>query len=264
MRKLLFLVVGLIAAFGAAQAFAHQSRAQVVVCGPLPGGVNVMTMSLTCPSPGIGFTANGSTLDCKGYSLVASGAANFGIQAASKIGITIKNCNVKGFGQDYALIKVTKSTLMNNTANRAPTGFLVQSSFSNAFKDNVATAGGRGFFLVTSSGNDFEDNAAIGNSTAGYDLEKQSTKNLFNDNLAINNIKVGVLVGAHGLANTFTFNRAISNGAGIIVAPTANGNRFRDNAASGNAGPNCRDGGAGNLWVANVGGPVSIPPAICP
>jgi parallel beta-helix repeat protein len=251
-RKPLVLVVGLIAALGTAQAFAHQSRTQLG-CGPIGPGLHVMTGSLSCPSPGILFTANGSTLDCKGYTLAALGAANFGIQAVSRIAITIKNCNVKGFGQDYDLIKVTKSTLTNDTANRSAAGFLVQSSFSNTFRDDVATAGGRGFFLVTSSGNDFEDNAAVGNSTAGYDLEKQSTKNLFNDNLAINNIKVGVLVGAHGLTNTFTFNRAISNGNGILVEPTANGNRFRDNAASGNAGPNCRDAGAGNVWVANVG-----------
>jgi parallel beta-helix repeat protein len=263
-RKLLVLVVSLVAGLGAAQAFAHQSRAQGPVCGPLPGGVNVMTKTLTCPSPGIVFTANGSTLDCKGYTLAASGAANFGIQAAAKIGITIKNCNVKGFAEDYDLIKVTKSTLTNDTANKGDSGFLVQNSFTDTFRDNVATAGGRGFFLVTSSGNDFEDNAAVGNSTAGYDLEKQSTKNTFNDNLAINNIKVGFLVGAHGLTNLFTFDRAISNGSGIIVEPTANGNRFRDNAASGNAGLNCRDAGAGNVWGGNTGGPVSVPLAICP
>ena len=263
MRKLLVLAVVVAATLGGAQALAHQSRIQLG-CGPIGPGLNVMTGSLTCPSPGILFTSNGSTLDCKGYTLAAAPAANFGIQAASKIGITIKNCNVKGFGADYDLVKVTKSTLTNDTANKAAAGFLVQSSFSNVFKDNVATAGGRGFFLVTSGSNDFEDNAAVGNSVAGYDLEKLSTKNALNDNLAINNVKVGFLVGAHALANFFTFDRAISNGNGIIVQPTANGNRFRDNAASGNAGPNCRDSGAGNVWAGNTGGPVSVPAAICP
>lgn len=264
MRKLLVLGVVLIAALGAAQALAHQSRAQMVTCGNLAGGVNVMTKTLTCPSPGIVFTANGSTLDCHGYTLAGLGAANVGIQAAVKIGITIKNCSVKGFGTDYDLVKVTKSTLTNDTANKGDAGFLVKSSFTDTFRDNVATAGSRGFFLVTNSGNDFEDNAAVGNSTAGYDLEKLSTKNTFNDNLAINNIKVGFLVGAHGSGNLFTFDRAISNGAGILVQPTANGNHFRDNAASGNVNPNCYDGGASNTWAGNVGGPPSAPPAICP
>ncbi len=263
MRKLLFLVVGLIAAFGAAQAFAHQSRSQVA-CGLLPGGVNVMAATLTCPA-GIVFTANGSTLDCHGYSLIApGGGAGFGIRAAAKIGITIRNCNVRGYGTDYALTKVTKSTFTTDTAFKGSTGYLVQSSFTNQFVDNVATGVSRGFWLITSSGNTFQDNAAVANTTVGYDLEKASTKNRFTDDLAVNNLKIGFLVGPNGSGNVFSLSRAMSKGSGIIVQPTANGNTFRSNAASGNAGPNCRDAGAGNVWVANVGGPVSIPPAICP
>jgi parallel beta-helix repeat protein len=224
-----------------------------------------MTKTLSCPAPGIDFTANGSTLDCHGYSLIAPGGGGaFGIRAASKIGITIRNCNVRGYGSDYALIKVTKSTFTNDTAFKGGTGYLVQSSFTNQFVDNVATGVSRGFWLITSSGNTLQDNDAVANSTVGYDLEKASTKNHFTDNLAINDIKIGFLLGPNGSGNVFSLNRATSNNGGIIVQPTANGNTFRSNAASGNFGVNCRDAGAGNTWVGNVGGPPSLPPAICP
>ena len=264
MRKLLVLLVVLIAAVGAAQALAHHSRTQLA-CGNLAGGVNTMTASLTCPSPGLSFTASGSTLDCKGFSLVApSGGGTYGIRALGKSSIAIRNCNVRGYTNDYYLVKVTKSLLTNDTAFRAGYGYYVLGSFSNQFLDDVATSATRGFYLRSSGLNVFKDNAAVHNPGFGYQLDSSATRNRFDDNLAIDNGKIGFYLASGASGNFFDLNRAVSNGYGIYASTGANSNNFQNNAASGNFGQNCHDSGSANTWAGNVGGPPSSPAAICP
>jgi parallel beta-helix repeat protein len=197
MKKLIVVAIALIALGGwQGLAQAHNTRTQVACTTPV--GTTILTADCT---GSITVSTNGATLNCNGHTVSGTGGGA-GIILPGRSGVTVENCNVKNFGNNFDLKGSPKNRLLNNTSlhNTSSAGFYLVASRGNLLLDNLATGGAtsgvsRGFFLgPQSSGNSLRDNTAVGNPFRGFDIQSGSNGNVFTDNIAINNGSAGFVV----------------------------------------------------------------------
>ncbi|UCD40167.1 MAG: right-handed parallel beta-helix repeat-containing protein [Candidatus Bathyarchaeota archaeon] len=113
-----------------------------------------------------------------------------GILIEGRIGVTVKNCSVTGFGIGFYLSDTNGSTLQENTANNNVfTGFVLSSSSNNILRNNTANGNregdGTGFSLERSFGNTLQGNT-VNNNSQGISFE-ECEGNIFFHNTIINN-----------------------------------------------------------------------------
>ena len=191
--------------------------------------------------------ASDVTLDCDGYSVIASGEEGeweAGIAAFGQVNVTIRNCHVDGGdaspgdgtfeGFAYGiLIDSVGSTITSNTAtNNEHSGISVgdfgnnntvteNSAFGNLFgfvvtgdgntlTNNTATKNVDGFVISTGDNNVIRANKAERNTEFGFAFD-ESSRNTVVGNTASFNAVFGFLVGSSLYANLFEENEACHN-----------------------------------------------------
>jgi parallel beta-helix repeat protein len=159
----------------------------------------------------IGITAPGITLDCNGYSVIASGDEGnegewtAGIAAWGVSDVTIRNCHVDGG--------------VTNPGNMYPGDEGFEGGFSY------------GILLHDSDGSTIVSNSAINNNHSGISVGDFSNNNIVRENSASNNL-FGLVTSADN--NTFTNNTVTENVDGFVIHQ-ADHNVFRDNHADQNS-----------------------------
>jgi parallel beta-helix repeat protein len=252
----------------------------VCVCGATVTAVPSVTTTLGSDIIGCGPLGldidNGATLNCNGHTIAGTGSgSSSGILLNFNKNVTIKDCHVRSFANNFDLESSTFNTLTDNTSigNTSSAGFFLMSSNKNTLRNNSAVKGvgiSRGFFLGSSSHNTFTNNDAVGNAFRGFDIQFSSNYNNFTNSRAIDNGSAGFVL-ANGVShNTISASEAISNASeGFIVFSDSSLNTFGNNEASGNGSPDCVDqssgggtSGTANTWNSNIS-QTSVPAGLC-
>jgi len=77
------------------------------------------------------------TLDCNGYSIKSSTGRFSGIALRSRFGVTIKNCNIFGFGSAVEMTNSNKNVIVDNSLSGLDAGVLLGGkSRDNIIKNN--------------------------------------------------------------------------------------------------------------------------------
>ena len=191
-------------------------------------------------------------MDCNGHTVSGSrsGFAT-GITLPQGVsGVTIKNCEVIGFGGDgFRVIGARSNTLQDNTArhnsgsgfyiggggdlklqdntarHNSGSGFALEAAFDNTLQDNTARHNGEGGFAIFagSINNNLEGNTARHNSDTGFFLSDTSINNSLSENEADNNRGFGyadntflnvIGTGTAGTQNIYIDNECHGNRAG--------------------------------------------------
>ncbi len=87
----------------------------------------------------INFTADSITLDCRGRSITGQGAAQssgIGINATTRLGITIKNCPIQNFSVGISLNRTNSSTVLNTTIANSTTGLQIEGTSTGLSSGN--------------------------------------------------------------------------------------------------------------------------------
>src|SRR4051794_29183009 len=159
-------------------------------------GVLVVTSNTTLSEDHQGqivIAADGVTLDCARH--VVSGPGPFGILLSGRSGVTVKNCDVTGFGHGIGVLSSNGNTFTNNVSHdNSLTGFAFdQGGSANRLAGNTARGnGGNGFQIVGQSNMTLENNTAVANGdTAGIALGF-SNNNVLRQNRSSQNANHGV------------------------------------------------------------------------
>jgi parallel beta-helix repeat protein len=181
----------------------------------------------------INIDADNVTLDCAGYTVTGSGS-DVGILVQDRSNVTVKNCNVTGFG---AGIHVGNSSTVNVTSNTADSngeGFRITGASTNVTVDgNSATDNTNwGFILPSVSGVKMTNNVATNNTLIGFALNVASNNELVGNHSSGSQVQydLGPPPGSHG--NVFTNNTAMGGFQGFTISGS-NANTFTGNTASG-------------------------------
>jgi parallel beta-helix repeat protein len=202
-------------------------------------------------SGNIWIAADSVTLNCAGHSVDGS-VTQIGIAAFARTGVTIRNCNVRGFAHGISLSAVDGFSLIGNTTSgNEGAGISLSVATHGLLAGNVARENGWGIGLqyvrnveiarnrATGNGHDgvkvhtpwqgthystgirFLDNVSWGNGWAGFNLGELADGNTLAGNLAFSNKGHGFVVGSS--YNTLERNIAIANGStGFIAANRLN------------------------------------------
>ena len=180
----------------------------VVFANPVCGATLTANTTLTanigpCSGNGLIIGANGITLDCAGHTISGTGTGN-GITLSGLNKVTVKNCEVTGFGFGFYLQESSHNTLTKNTAN-----------------SNVD----QGFYLtITSNGNTLSENTANSNGYYGFELVFSSIKNTLTKNTANSNTHYGYYDTSFSssasaphwdTANSYKGDKGTGNGVGL-------------------------------------------------
>ena len=82
---------------------------------------------------GLVIQKNYITIDCNGYTIKSSTGRFNGISIKSRIGVTVKNCNILGFGSAIEVTNSNKNTLVDNSLSGLDAGILI----NGKSKDNT-------------------------------------------------------------------------------------------------------------------------------
>ena len=274
MKKLLVLtalaaVVGLLMTLGG-----NQAQAGDVSCGDILTSDTVLHEDLACgtTTPGLTITADDITLNCDGHTI--TGIGGVGIFLDGVDGVTVKNCHVTGFGNNFLLDDSDDNTLKANTSagNISTAGFFLLDSFGNTIKGNMATGGvtgglSRGFVFDGSSDNVVKGNTATGNAFRGFGFLSGSSDNTVKGNTSTGNGSAGFIFASGSAGNEIKGNTANGNAfegfAMFSSVNTLKGNTANDNGTYGirdTTGP--ANAYIGNTCSGNTTAP-SLPAGLC-
>jgi parallel beta-helix repeat protein len=207
--------------------------------------------------------ADNVTLDCDHHSVTGS-PKEIGIRAVGRIGVTIKGCNVSGFGEGIVLESSSQSTLAENTVSGSTiTGIRLTDADRNRLSGNYVThTHGKapfssGLVLASSSRNRLDFNTVEDSDAAGVLLDEDTQSNDLVGNVSFLNGGAGFEVVA-ATSNNFLRNTATRNGdSGFVLREQAKRNKLLENSACLNT-PNdateLRDGRCSNanIWALNL------------
>jgi parallel beta-helix repeat protein len=159
--------------------------------------------------------ADNVTLDCAGHTVSGPGELDAGILLDGRSGVTITDCQVRGFQIGFFLTSASGNTFEDNLASaNQHEGVLVAGSSDNVFDGNTSKDNGSiGFFFEGAQGNVLRRNTAIANGisseSSGFFLGS-SSNNLLEKNLSVGNGYIGfLLLGGNG--NVLDSNEARAN-----------------------------------------------------
>ncbi len=109
-------------------------------CGSSINNNFILTSDINCPTNipiAFNITSDNIVFDCNGYSINgSSNTDDYGIQAISKSGITIKNCKINNFARGINLENTTGSTFYNNHFNNIINAYEDTGSLGNSWDYN--------------------------------------------------------------------------------------------------------------------------------
>jgi hypothetical protein len=251
-RRALYLSL-LIATLASPGAFAQSGPMPITQCGTIitqPGPYIVLN-DLSCQDQdGIDVVANNVTLMLNGHRISNVLADFFNNGIAVGVGVPAGNTKVKiigpatitGFGQGIAFEQVTKSSVVNVTADGNFFGFVVFGGFFVGCNQSCPSAN-----------NTFNGNTAINNNQHGFLLNGANT-NGFVGNNASNNVNgdgILVFIGDGNLVEGNTTSNNGDNGMAVVGTNTF----IETNISRGNGGFDMQDTNTNcnsNTWVANI------------
>lgn len=168
---------------------------------------------------------DGITLDGNGHTITGSNSG-YGIYLNSRMGITVKNFNIKNFSYGLFFYNVENSIIEGISISDNWYGGYFQSANSNSFISNTINNNSNGIFLNSSNNNNFSSNIISGN-YFGIGITFSSN----NNNLIRNIIDSNNYVGINLLESNFNVvdNNIISNNRGSqggILVVFSNNNTF--------------------------------------
>lgn len=159
----------------------------------------------------ITIAADAVTLDCAGHRV--TGPGDVGIYLPGRTRVTVKNCQISGFGR----------------------GLFLAFGAANFLTNNRSEANVEGLRLEGSSNNKIVGNTVVGNSGHGVALYYLSSGNVITQNSALSNTLYG-FVAVNADANTYSGNFAKGNQEGFVGVGASNSylnNIARDSQFSG-------------------------------
>ena len=161
---------------------------------------------------------NGLTLDGAGHTIKGIGYGT-GVYVHERVGVTIKNLNVKNFKIGIFLYSSSGNIITDNIVNENNWYgiYLDSSSNNNIITNNTANSNRNfGIYLHTSSNNDLTGNIANLNVQYGIYLFASSNNNILTNNIAYGN-RYGIYLFAYSNNNILSSNIVSSNGYGIYL-----------------------------------------------
>lgn len=167
----------------------------------------------------INISASDVVLDCQGYRITGSRAANsHGINSSLFNNITIKNCFIANFSDGIFLARNKNATVFNNTLlNNSDDGIeLSRTNYSVVSHNNATDNGDNGIVLTSAWANNITNNTAqhsIGSGASSHGIQALSDaqENLFINNTLLDNLNDGLSI-YESSNNTLLDNWAIRNG----------------------------------------------------
>ena len=125
------------------------------------------------------------TLNCDGHIINGSGSQKNGISITSKVGVTIKNCNVTEFRNGIVFEFSNNNTLSGSTVmGNSDDGIELSQSDGNTLSDNIVNGNkDDGIQLYQSDGNTLSDNIVNGNEDDGIELNSSNPNTLIANNV---------------------------------------------------------------------------------
>lgn len=197
--------------------------------------------------------ADNIVLDCAGHSITGKGGLqNSGILLQGRKGVTVKNCEVIGFGDGIYLTSTKDSTISGNTALKNEyQGIFVGDSQGNTLTGNNLSHNKYGIMLhVFASNNTISGNTAFNNTNWGIGLDSSSDNNTVKGNTITKNTQGMSMGDAHG--NAITGNTISQNSQGIYI-DYATGNTITGNTIVENFVPGVEASGYG-ITLSRVSG----------
>jgi parallel beta-helix repeat protein len=153
---------------------------------------HIMTYDLNCQYQGIEMNTDGVTLDCSGHSIQGPTTIGNGVYLTGGTEfVTIKNCNIKDFGNGIILPNNNQNNIITNNiifdANSHGVLFLINSS-NNTITDNQMTDNPYGIYADTASSYNLIANNEITSDYRGIRL-LDSDFNLIYGNVLSNTIE---------------------------------------------------------------------------
>jgi len=172
-------------------------------CGCIVAHNTVLERDMVNCTNGLTIEEDNVVVDCDGHLIAGTG---IGIIVLDRNGITIRNCNITGFGFGIALDRSSNSNLEGNTLDNNRTGIEV---FGSASPD-------------PSSGNHLVGNMVSGASKHGIRFYNSSNNYISGDRLVEN--VCGICLDNSSQFNTFWENHFVANGVSALEDPTATNN----------------------------------------
>ena len=215
----------------------------LIACGSIITTDTTLDMSVGgCDGSGLVIGANGITLDCAGHTIAGIEATekDSGINLTGISNVTVKNCRVTGFRNDFFIFDSSNNTFTANIVlGSEGSGFDIFDSSNNTLTGNEANGNsGTDFYLYGSDGNTLTRNDAVA-SQEGFFVSVSS-----NNTLTLNTAgsdQYGFFL--YGTDNTLRGNNAVSNSQyGYFDRSTGSGTLGTANSYEGN---NCEGNGVG-------------------
>ena len=198
------------------------------------------------------------TLDCAGHSISGLSGSGYGVNNTGHNYVTVKNCNIAGFGNGIDFESTSYGTIINNTASLNSNDGIELDSGSgtdNIIANNTASSNGNyGISLGGgSSGNIVTDNTAdsntygivfdsssnstatnnTANSNSQYGIYLTSSSNIIvSNNIAGSNGVLGIYV--ESSSNNTVSNNTLSSNTNGLDLQSSSDNTVANNTASGN------------------------------
>lgn len=198
----------------------------------------------------ITIAGDGVMLDCAGHNIIGPGFV--GVYLPNRTGVTVRNCQISGFGRDIFLEGGSGNSLLGNTLWNTDEDIRLEASSNNQVSGNTAT-GSRchGIAIYAgSSGNAFTQNTSNGNFCYGF-VAVDSGGNTYMGNVAIGDEEG--LVGVNSDNNAYTGNtvrNSVHNGFHLYNGST--GNTLAGNTSDSNLNGFRLDGASSNTLRDNV------------
>jgi len=150
------LAAAAVSAYAVFSYYSAKLSLPVLACGSEITADTTLSANIgPCSWTGLVIGQDGITLNCAEHSIIGTGAndTSSGVDLTMKTGVTIKNCNVMGFGGltgiGFSLSTSSNNTLRGNTADKDFVGFSVKyASNNNVLTGNTADNNSRNGFLL--------------------------------------------------------------------------------------------------------------------
>jgi len=197
-------------------------------CGDTLTESHTMSYDLLCGGDGLIIGASDIVLDCGGHKIIGPGGHN-GIHLEGWVGVTIKNCIIKGFENGIYLRWSDGNTLSNNTAStNSQSGIAIYESGDNIIRDNELSYNLDGLKIMSGeygSGRSITDNNIAHNTNNGIHLEGQYETSISGNEVTSNGRGIHL---RWSYDNTLSNNEIRSNTYGIDSTANSD-NAFNSN-----------------------------------
>ena len=171
-------------------------------------------------------------IDGAGYTLQGTTSIVQGIRLYGRIGVTIRNINIRGFQNGIVIDSYSNSTtIFGNIIKNTINGIWLRYSYENSVDGNIIANNSYGLRLECSSSNNMNENTIT--TGCGIYSYNSSSNNISGNTIA--STSVGIWLDYYSNFNTISENNIIANtNNGIVLSQSSNNNIINRNNVANN------------------------------